>query len=320
MDGDERSVADDVARATALAHRYLAAQVDDPLRRRRIRRANWLLLTEYFAAIALTYAVIYAAPWPLLVLIIIPWTIGSSMLLDCIVHYLNHWPPFRGARANAVWHLAGALVFYNAVEIRHFHFQHHRQLEADANAQFDWRGLLIEWGRYIASLWKPFAPEVLDLRRTRPGDFAEIAINRAASIVLLVALVIAAPARTLLVFVPAMFVIAPFCSLLMNITDHSPGDPGHPFHQATWLEPATRGERLASAVNLYTAATHLTHHLFPQVHWVHIRELQRELAPIYERHAAPRSRIINSTLLGNPLRLFLLVRAIVGACRTPSTT
>jgi hypothetical protein len=106
----------------------------------------------------------------------------------------------------------------------------------------------------------------------------------------------------------------------MNLTDHLPADLAHPFRQATYFEPASRMERLLSAVNHQTAATHLTHHLFPQVHFAHSRRLQKRLLPLYRRHRAPRSLIVNTTLLGNPLALLLVLRQVLhqaeGASRT----
>jgi fatty acid desaturase len=94
----------------------------------------------------------------------------------------------------------------------------------------------------------------------------------------------------------------------MNLTDHAPSDLTHPFRQATYLEPRTRMEKALSFVNHYTAATHLTHHLFPHVHWSHIRRLQRRLLRLYERWGAPRSMIVNSVLLGNPLGFVKVLR------------
>lgn len=309
MAGRERMI-EDIARANALAHRYLAAQVADSSVRRRVRFANAFLLAEFIITVAATYIVIYAAPWPVLLIVVVPWSIVSSLFLDNAVHYLNHWPPFRHKRLNALWRAAGALVFFNVVEIRHHHWQHHRDLEIDAATTPGWNELIREWWSSISSLWQSFPPLIADLRRTHPDEYVEIVIIRAASAALLILLVVLAPARTLLIFIPSMFVVGPFCSLLMNVTDHSSGDSTNPFRQATWLEATTRAERIASAVNHFTAATHLTHHLFPQVHWILIRDLQRELAPLYRAYAAPRSLIVNSTLLGNPFRLLRVIGSI----------
>src|SRR6202043_1555605 len=116
--------------------------------------------------------------------------------------------------------------------------------------------------------------------------------------------------ETLFLFLPATLVVALLASLLMNLTDHAPSDLRHPFRQATYLEPRTRLGRLFSWVNHFTAATHLTHHLFPQVHWIHVRRLQRRLGRLYARHEAPHSLIVNSMLLGNPFALLRVLRAL----------
>jgi fatty acid desaturase len=104
--------------------------------------------------------------------------------------------------------------------------------------------------------------------------------------------------------------VAPLGSFIMNLTDHAPSDLTHPFRQATWLEPRTRMERLISFVNHQTAATHLTHHLFPQVHWIHMPRLQRRMRKLYTRYDAPPSMVVNTTLLGNPLALLRVLGSL----------
>lgn len=69
-------------------------------------------------------------------------------------------------------------------------------------------------------------------------------------------------------------------------------------------------ERLISFVNHQTAATHLTHHLFPQVHWIHMPRLQRRMRKLYTRYDAPSSMVVNTTLLGNPLALLRVLGSL----------
>src|SRR4051812_36060355 len=106
-------VATDLAAATAIARRYLSAQVTDAAVVRHIRQANRRLLVELLALVAITHAIVYALPWWLAAAVIVPWSIASALLLDNAVHYLNHWPPFRREPANQAWRAAAALLFFN---------------------------------------------------------------------------------------------------------------------------------------------------------------------------------------------------------------
>lgn len=107
------------------------------------------------------------------------------------------------------------------------------------------------------------------------------------------------PVSTLLLLIPTLVLVPIATSLLMNVTDHVPGEPAHPFLQATYLQPTTLRERIYAARNRQSGATHRTHHLFPQVHWTLLQDVQEELLPICKRHGSPRSLLHTSMLLGN---------------------
>src|SRR5205807_226582 len=165
-----RSLAGDLARARAAAKRYIAAQKADAAIARRIRRANNSLVAEFVVIIAATYFLIYLAPWPLLLAVMIPWSIASSLVLDNAVHYLNHWPPFRTAAYNIAWRAAGALVFFGILEIRYHHWEHHldHRTEEPAPDRSAWRYLARELGSSLASWVLPLPPLTAKLRRSRP--------------------------------------------------------------------------------------------------------------------------------------------------------
>jgi fatty acid desaturase len=314
----------DRARATARAFEQELRANPDAARRE--RRAGLQLALEWCALLAVSLGLIYG-PLPLLakVLLLVPWSLYAALAFDNITHYANHWPLFGVRALDALWRWSGVLVFYHALEIRAIHNDHHR---AYARADNDERIFgARERGRSFALYlvqgalgglrallpWRAMDASVASLRTKRPDQHREIVLQRWTSALLFAALAWLAPLETLALYVPAILLMGSLGSLVMNLTDHIPGDAQHPFRLATYLQPRTRAERFYDAVNHHTAATHLSHHLYPTVHWVHLPALQARLAPIYARQGAPLSRLRNSTLLGNPLafaRLLLELRRI----------
>jgi len=323
------SVDTDLRQARLLARRLMRMQRRHPLYIRRQRRADALLAVEWTAIIAGTLLLIYGPlPWSLKAVLLVPWAIYSSLALDVAIHYFNHWPPFSRSWANVGVRALGILLLTSPLEVRYHHWEHHRYNDPDDDPQLTLaliqsttglRGWLA-LGRYLGaevvrSAWgylplSPLPSYIRVLRRTKPADYWEIVATRLAVPAWIVILLALRWRETLFLFLPATMVVALLASFLMNLTDHAPSDLRHPFRQATYLEPRTRLERLFSRVNHFTAATHLTHHLFPQVHWVHLRRLQRRLLPLYARYQAPRSLIVNSMLLGNPIALLRVIGAL----------
>jgi fatty acid desaturase len=323
------SVAADLRHARLLARRLMRLQRHHPRFIRRQDRANALLVTEWVALIAGTYLLVYGPlPWPVKAVLLVPWAIYSSLALDVAIHYFNHWPPFSRAWANAGVRALGVLLLTSPLEVRYHHWEHHRYNDPADDPQLTLARIqgaagLRGWlalGRYLGaevarSAWgylplSPLPSYILALRRAKPADYWEIVATRWCVPVWIVVLLALRWRETLFLFLPATMVVALLASFLMNLTDHAPSDLTHPFRQATYLEPRTRLGRLFSWVNHYTAATHLTHHLFPQVHWIHVRRLQRRLRRLYARYDAPHSLIVNSMLLGNPIALLRVLRTL----------
>lgn len=323
------SVAADLRQARVLARRLMRLQRRHPLFIRRQNRANALLVIEWISLIATTYLLVYGPlPWPAKAVLLVPWAIYSSLALDVAIHYFNHWPPFSRSWANAAVRALGVLLLTSPLEVRYHHWEHHRYNDPDDDPQLTLARIqsapsLRGWlalGRYLGeevarSAWgylplSPLPPYILALRRTKPADYWEIVATRWSVPAWIVILLVLRWRETLFLFLPATMVVALLASLLMNLTDHAPSDLRHPFRQATYLEPRGRPGRLFSWVNHFTAATHLTHHLFPQVHWIHVRRLQRRLRFLYVRHEAPHSLIVNSVLVGNPIALLRVLCAL----------
>ncbi|HZF09610.1 MAG TPA: fatty acid desaturase [Thermoanaerobaculia bacterium] len=321
---------EDLQQARRLARRLLRLQRQHPLYLRRQNRANALLALEWVGIIAGTYLLVYGPlPWAAKAVLLVPWSIYASLALDVAIHYFNHWPPSSRPWANVALRAVGVLALTSPLEVRYHHWEHHRYNDPDDDPQLTlahirsapgWRGLL-RLVRYLGlevvrSAWgylplSPLPPYIAELRRAKPADYWEIVATRWAVPAWILVLLVLRWRETLFLFLPATMVVALLASFLMNLTDHAPSDLRHPFRQATYLEPRTRRERLFSWVNHFTAATHLTHHLFPQVHWLHVRRLQRRLRPLYTRYEAPHSLIVNSILLGNPVALL----GVLGALR-----
>lgn len=311
----------EAARKIAAAHlRQLRA---DPRAAARERLGGYLLACEWCFLIVTTYALVYAEfAWWLKLTALVPWSLYAGFALDTITHYANHWPLFRVRWADAAWRLSAIAVLFNPREIHHVHLEHHRTYNRPDGGDVPYTPEMIghslwpHFGReLIGSLrvlnpLRPLADEVAALAATQPAELREIRRVRWAFPLWVALLLALDPWNTLLYFVPFVVMVGSFASELMNWTDHYPGEARHPFRLATSCEPATRAERLFAAVNHNTAATHLTHHLFPSVHWMHLAALQRALAPIYARHGAPRSLLLTTLLIGNPWRLWTTIRAL----------
>jgi fatty acid desaturase len=316
----------DQAEARSIARAFDRMIRDDAAANERERVAGYRLAAEWYAILGITFGLLYGVrPIALKIALLVPWSIYASLALDNITHYANHWPLFRSRWANALFRWSGALVFFNPLEIRAIHNDHHRAYaRADndervfpladrespaAGASAYWRYLLVGALDGLRLLWplRAMDASVKALRERRPEQYREVVAMRWAQVAWF-ALLVALDARdTLLFYVPAVLLMGSLGSLVMNLTDHIPGDARHPFRLATWLEPSTPVERVLSSINHYTAATHLSHHLFPTVHWLHLPALQQRLAPIYTRQGAPRSLLVTSVLVGNPLRFAALL-------------
>jgi len=318
----------DLKAAWRVARLFLRLQKSHPLWLRCQTRANRALAVEWFALIGVTYVLVFAPlPWALKIVLLVPWSLYSSLAIDVAIHYFNHWPLFRREGWNAFARALGVLVFVNPMEIRYHHWQHHRYNDPFDDPQTalreiatreGFRGWLAlagylarETARSLKGIlpWTAQEPYIRSLARTRPAHYREIVAVRWAIFGWLLVVLAVRPTQGALL-ATATLLLAPLASFVMNLTDHAPSDLAHPFRQATYLEPGSRRERFLSVVNHYTAATHLTHHLFPQVHWCHIRRLQRRMLRLYASYGAPRSLVVNSTLLGNPVGLLRVLAAL----------
>ena len=332
----------DLTEARRVARRHASSEAE-PGRARARKARDAQLVVELCANVIITYGLVYAVPttwWK--VALLLPWSLYSALSLDNVLHYLNHWPLFPRRWQNALVRALALPLLQPALEISIVHWEHHKynDVEEDQSVFFarivgrsKRRGsgvlryaLREVFGSLKGSLpWTALPPVLSRLARTRPAQHAEVRLCRWVVFAVPLALAALDPLNTLCFFVPLVVIAPLIASLLMNLTDHVPGTLTHPFRQATYAEPKAAFARLLSSINRHSAATHLTHHLFPKVHWTELPALQRELAPTYERHGAPRSMLLESSaLVGNwwaLVRLFLRVetecRAFLAAEATP---
>src|SRR5271169_3006017 len=81
-----RSIEADLRQARHLARRLMRLQQRHPLYLRRQNRANALLVAEWVALIAGTYLLVYGPlPWPWKAVLLVPWSIYSSLALDVAI-------------------------------------------------------------------------------------------------------------------------------------------------------------------------------------------------------------------------------------------
>src|SRR6185503_384610 len=91
--------------------------------------------------------------------------------------------------------------------------------------------------------WAPMSPTVTPLRKTRPRHYWEIVAVRWACLAWAIVLLAIDWRDTLFFMLPLTLLVSPFASDTMSLTDHVPGDPEHPFRQATYLEPVRPWQR-----------------------------------------------------------------------------
>jgi fatty acid desaturase len=288
------------------------------------------LVAELVAHILITYwLVFFVQPVWLKIALLVPYALFSTFCVDSIIHNLNHWPAFRSPVLNALVRALFIPLFCSPLEIWHNHREHH--FSRDAGKPTDTRDVLDSPGVAGAKIYlfvarqtwlslagaMPWSPLPAVQHRVSRRDKMEIAATRTASWLLLGALLWFDPVDTLLFFVPCVFIASRVGSEVINLTDHIPGNWNEPFLQATWLEPANGWQRFLAKVNRSTASTHLTHHLFPSVHWIDLNRLQSALAPIYRRQKAPASLFVNSIILGNWFALLVVLRNVERACLRP---
>jgi len=282
------------------------------------------LAIEFLAITFLTFIFIfYLDSLYLRLIILIPWSIYSSLTIDNIIHYYNHSNFFSSSWINILWRSLGILTFNFILEQKYHHWQHHKfdnslddpltTLKSENEHQTFHEFVLKDiFHFYVDTIpLNKFLPDYIKkLKLTKSKEYFEILVNRLACLLFLMTLFVVDFYNTLFFYVPFVILIPPIVTFTMSLTDHVPGNPNHKFQLATYFNPQNKLERIYSFVNHYSAATHLTHHLFPYVHWSCLPELQSRITKYYIKFNAPKSIIINSFLLGNPFILFKIVTEI----------
>jgi hypothetical protein len=217
----------DLRKAWRTARRFLRLQQEHPLWLQAQAWADRLLAAEWVALIAITYGIVFAPiPFVLKIVLLIPWSLYSSLSMDVAVHYFNHWPPFRREGLNVLLRALGVLVFFSPLEVRYHHWQHHRYNDPfddpqtalqEVSARPGWRS----WaalGKYLGKEtarsvwgflpWSEMPPYIRSLKTTKPTHWREIVVTRWAGPTWLVVMLVLRPAPE-------------------TCRDRLPPDPGH---------------------------------------------------------------------------------------------
>lgn len=287
-------------------------------------KADKFLALEFIVITLLTLLFIfYFKSVYLKLLILIPWSIYSSLTIDNIIHYYNHSNFFRNRWANLIWRSFGILTFNFITEQKYHHWQHHKfdntlddpltTLKSETEHQTFHEFVIKDIFYYYVDLipMSKFLPDYIKkLKLSKTFDYVEILINRLACLIFLVVILFLDFHNAIFFYIPFVILIPPIVTFTMSLTDHVPGNPSHTFQLATYLNPQSKLEKLYSFLNHYSAATHLTHHLFPYVHWLYLPKLQRRISNYYTKFDSPQSIVINSFLIGNPFSLLNIITEV----------
>jgi beta-carotene hydroxylase len=273
------------------------------------RKSDWLLLA-YQAAVyglfALLFLVFRNAPlWCKLALY--PVAALLTQKYESPLHYATHAPVFRAKIGNTVHRLSWFIFPLPAVLYRREHFHHHRHdnLGPDKTTTVDASGrrhvsVLVYVCRNIAStrgFWN----------RLDRAEQREAALHVALCVALAAILFSIDPVTTLVFWLPVSWVIAPAMNALFCYFGHVPGNPHSKYLASTYAPVERPWQRALCWLDFHNAAFHLTHHLFPGVHWSELERVQKALEGEYQRRGSPRSLAFNSMILLNPLALLATV-------------
>lgn len=306
-----------------IANKFLLIQYRNKYFKKRIFKADILLFIEFILITTLSYILIYSSiAWHLKLIILIPWSIYSALTIDNVIHYINHWNLFKKNWINYISRLIGIFSFNFILEQKYHHFEHHKYnntLQDPLTTLFDeqkhqtfYEFVLKDIHYYFLDCLPlvKLPKYLIKLKKQNKSNFREIICTRWFCIVWFCILLLIDYKNTLFYYLPFIVLLPPVITFTMSLTDHVPGNPNHVFRQATYYQPKSKYESILSFLNHHSAATHLTHHLFPQVHWIFLQRLQFRILNIYEKHCAPKSIILNSFLIGNPFRLIKILKEL----------
>ncbi|HEY3595529.1 MAG TPA: fatty acid desaturase, partial [Polyangiaceae bacterium] len=223
---------------------------------------------------------------------------------ESCLHYAVHTPVFQKKLMNGLHRLTWSVFPLPVVLYRREHFHHHRynNLSHDQTTTLDASGTKhVSVFRYVARNISSTRDFYALLSR---AERREAIVHVALCVALEVALCLFHRSAGLLFWLPVSWLGAPAMNALFCYFGHVPGNPYNKFRASTYVPVLHRWQRALSWLDFHNSAYHLTHHLFPSVHWSELHSLQKRMEPEYARQNSPRSMSFNSMILLNPFALF----------------
>jgi fatty acid desaturase len=273
------------------------------------RKSDWLLLA-YQAAVYGLFAVLFlvfrhAPPWGKVASY--PVAALLTQKYESPLHYATHTPVFRAKIWNTVHRLSWFIFPLPAAVYRREHFHHHRY----DNVGSDKTTTLDASGRRHVSVLTYVSRNIASTRGFWNGlegpERREAALHVALCVALGAVLFSVDRFATLAFWLPVSWVIAPAMNALFCYLGHVPGNPHSKYLASTYVPVEGRWQRALCWLDFHNAAFHLTHHLFPGVHWSELERVQKAAEGEYRRRGSPRSLAFNSMILLNPLALVATV-------------
>jgi fatty acid desaturase len=284
------------------------------------RKSDWLLLAYQTSVYALLAALFIAFSRGPLWVKVASYPIAALLTqkYESCLHYAVHAPVFRKKVWNGLHRLSWCVFPLPVVLYRREHFHHHRynNLSHDQTTTLDESGarhvsVLTYVRRNVASTRDFYALLTRSERR-------EAALHLVLCVALQVGLCLFDRSTGALFWLPVAWVGAPAMNALFCYFGHVPGNPYNKYRASTYVPVDHWWQRALSWLDFHNSAYHLTHHLFPSVHWSELDRLQKKMEPEYTRHRSPRSLAFNSMILLNPFALFATIWRVNRARDTTS--
>jgi beta-carotene hydroxylase len=272
-----------------------------------LRRKNDWLLIAYQAAVYGLFATLFLTfrHGPLWFKVVAyPIAALLTQKYESPLHYATHLPLFRKKYLNTIHRLSWCIFPLPAVMYRREHFHHHRHnnLGRDQTTTLD--ASRERHVSVLAYVWRNVASTRGFWNALNGSERREAALHLGLCVALEIGLCLFDRTTTLVFWLPVSWLIAPAMNALFCYFGHVPGNPYSRYLASTYVPVTSRWQRLLCWLDFHNSAYHLTHHLFPGVHWSDLGHVQKDLEPEYQRRGSPRSLAFNSMIVLNPFALF----------------
>jgi fatty acid desaturase len=273
------------------------------------RKSDWLLLAYQASVYSLLAGLFVAFSRGPLWVKVVSYPIAALLTqkYESCLHYAVHAPVFRKKFLNALHRLSWFVFPLPVVLYRREHFHHHRF----NNLSHDQTTTLDDSGSKHVSVFTYVARNISSTRDfyvlLNASERREALVHIGLCIALEAALCFFDRAAGLAFWLPVSWLGVPAMNALFCYFGHVPGNPYNKFRASTYVPVHHWWQRALTWLDFHNSAYHLTHHLFPSVHWSELESLQKRMEPEYAKHRSPRSLAFNSMILLNPFALFTTI-------------